>query len=38
MQTNLQETLDSNATVSIAYQGQNDWILVGVRDENIGDG
>jgi hypothetical protein len=38
MQNNLQETLDSNATVSIAYQGQNDWILVGVRAENVGDG
>lgn len=38
MQNNLQETLDANATVSIAYQGQNDWELIGVRDENVGDG
>jgi len=38
LQNTLQETIDANAQVSIAYQGQNDWILVGVREENIGNG
>jgi len=38
LQNTLDETIDANATVSVAYQGQNDWILVGVREENVGDG
>jgi hypothetical protein len=38
LQNTLQETIDAATPVSIAYQGQNDWILVGVRDEEVGNG
>jgi len=38
LQNNLEETINSTSPPSISYQGQTDWILVGTREEKLGDG
>ena len=38
LQTNLEETINSTSPPSISYQGQTDWLLVGTREEKVGDG
>ena len=38
LQNNLEATIGESSPPAIEYQGQTDWILVGVREEKIGDG
>jgi hypothetical protein len=38
LQNNLDATIDEEDPPVISYQGQTDWIFVGVREEKIGDG
>jgi hypothetical protein len=38
LQNNLDATILEDTPPTISYQGQTDWILVGVREEKIGDG
>jgi hypothetical protein len=38
LKDNLIDTINTTSPPSISYQGQTDWILVGVRNEKVGDG
>jgi hypothetical protein len=38
LQNNLDATIGEDEPPTISYQGQTDWILVGVREEKVGDG
>lgn len=38
LQNNLDATINENDPPSISYQGQTDWVLVGIREEAIGVG
>jgi hypothetical protein len=34
----LDATIDSMTPPTVSYQGQTDWVVVGVREEKVGDG
>lgn len=38
LQNNLIATIEEESPAVISYQGQTDWILVGIRNEVVGDG